>query len=190
MRRKMTPDEIRLWRHAMGEEFSGPSVASPGDPAAPNAAAESALFRPARKTQRKGAEVPGAIDPHEAKAIRRGKIPIEARLDLHGMTQMKAHAALVRFLRRCVAQGDRCVLVITGKGGQSSGDAAAGAGPYAGFGTGVLRTALPHWLESAAFAPLVVGSVPAQVRDGGDGARYVLLRRPARKSTRDGSVTK
>ncbi len=117
--------------------------------------------------------LPGDIDPHDAKAIRRGRIAVEARVDLHGMTQAAAHTALVRFLRRSAAEGKRCVLVITGKGTKPADDES----PYAQLGAGVLRVSLPRWLEAPELAPLVISSGGASPRDGGDGARYVLLRR-------------
>ena len=110
---------------------------------------------------------------HDAKSIRRGRVTIDARIDLHGMTQTRAHETLVRFLQRSAAQRHRCVLVITGKGGRRTED----EDPYANFGAGVLRVQLPHWLEAPEVAPLVISSGPAAPQHGGDGARYVMLRR-------------
>ena len=47
--------------------------------------------------------------------LRRGELPLEGRLDLHGLTQAEAFAALHRFIASAVAQEKRTVLVITGK---------------------------------------------------------------------------
>src|SRR5216683_1891525 len=52
--------------------------------------------------------------------VARGKEAIDGRLDLHGLTQSEAHAALLRFLRTASARGARLVLVITGKGARAS----------------------------------------------------------------------
>src|SRR6266849_4671934 len=48
--------------------------------------------------------------------LSRGRKDIDARLDLHGMTQMRAHHALLSFLQRAHSGGLTFVLVITGKG--------------------------------------------------------------------------
>ena len=57
------------------------------------------------------------LDRRKARRLARGTDEIEARLDLHGMTQDEACSVLDGFIRRCHASGMRTVLVITGKGG-------------------------------------------------------------------------
>jgi DNA-nicking Smr family endonuclease len=96
--------------------------------------------------------------------VARGRDAIDARVDLHGMTQREAHAALLRFLRRAQADGAKIALVITGKGG--------GAGER-----GVLKRQVPLWLELPEFRPFVVGFEDAHVSHGGQGALYLRLRR-------------
>jgi len=104
--------------------------------------------------------------------VARGRDPIEARLDLHGMTQMQAHAELLRFLRRAQADGARTVLVVTGKGFRSRG------GKHdADREPGVLRRQVPMWLALPEFRLLVVGFDDAHAGHGGQGALYVRLRR-------------
>jgi DNA-nicking Smr family endonuclease len=103
--------------------------------------------------------------------VARGKEAIDGRLDLHGLTQSEAHAALIRFLRSGSDRGARLVLVITGKG---SGDRDA---PGEG-GRGVLRRQVPHWLRLPELRSLVIGFEPAHAAHGGEGALYVRLRRP------------
>ena len=100
--------------------------------------------------------------------LARGSESIDARIDLHGMTQADAHAALAHFLRRAQHNGARVVLVITGKG-------ARGSDPHAE--RGVLKRQVPLWLESAELRPLVLGFESAGVTHGGAGALYVRLRR-------------
>jgi len=97
------------------------------------------------------------------RGVARGKQAIDARLDLHGLTQSEAHAALLRFLRNAGARDARLVLVITGKG--------RGAEP------GVLRRQVPQWLGLPEFRSLVLGFEDAHVTHGGEGALYVRLRR-------------
>ena len=95
--------------------------------------------------------------------VARGKDQIDARLDLHGLTQSEAHSALLHFLRNAIARDARLVLVITGKG--------RGGEP------GVLRRQVPQWLGLPEFRSLVVGFEDAHVAHGGEGALYVRVRR-------------
>lgn len=104
------------------------------------------------------------IDRRSAERMRRGKMPIEARLDLHGLDQQKAHGELDGFLARAQAQGLRCVLVITGKGRFSDEG-------------GVLRKQVPKWLNLPANRTRVLAFDYARPQHGGSGALYVLLRR-------------
>ena len=101
--------------------------------------------------------------------LARGSEPIDARIDLHGMTQSEAHYALARFLRSAQRDGARMALVITGKG------ARPGADPFAE--RGVLKRQVPLWLESAELRSIVIGFEAASHGHGGQGALYVRLRR-------------
>ncbi len=103
--------------------------------------------------------------------VARGRDPIDARLDLHGMTQREAHAALLRFLRKAQADGARMALVVTGKGNRK-------AEHHSDAERGVLRRQVPMWLSLPEFRALVVGFEDAHVGHGGEGALYVRLRRP------------
>ena len=104
----------------------------------------------------------------ERSRLSRGRSEIDARIDLHGMTQLRAHRALLSFLQRAHADGATFVLVITGKGkvGTSSEEE-----------RGVLRRQVPHWLSLPEFRALVVGFEEAHIGHGGEGALYVRIRR-------------
>lgn len=118
------------------------------------------------------------IDDREVRRLGKGRGGIDARIDLHGMRQSEAHAALRVFLFRSVAKGHRMVLVITGKGGGSRADSQFGEFVHQGaLGRGVLRQNVPLWLAEPDLRPIVVGHTTAHVRHGGDGALYVQLRR-------------
>jgi DNA-nicking Smr family endonuclease len=100
--------------------------------------------------------------------LARGTEPIDARIDLHGLTQSEAHHALLHFLRRAQGDGHKFALVITGKGRikfETEREA------------GVLRREVPRWLRLKEFRDYVVGYEPAHVGHGGEGALYVRLRR-------------
>jgi DNA-nicking Smr family endonuclease len=109
------------------------------------------------------------IDRANAERLKRGRHKIEARLDLHGMTQDEAHRTLLDFIRAARAAGKRCILVITGRGRPTGSHG----------GGGVLKTAVPRWLGEAEFLPHLLATATAQPRDGGAGALYVMLRRNA-----------
>jgi DNA-nicking Smr family endonuclease len=114
-----------------------------------------------------------ALDRQTSRQLDKGRLEVEARLDLHGMRQRDAHAQLRRFLKTAQARGLKHVLVITGKGA----DQAASKSFYEEDERGVLRNAVPHWLAEPDFAALVVSFSPAPRRLGGEGALYVRLRR-------------
>jgi DNA-nicking Smr family endonuclease len=97
--------------------------------------------------------------------VARGKEAIDARLDLHGMTQAQAHSALLHFLRNAQTRGARLVLVITGKGARGEGE------------RGVLRRQVPQWLGLPDFRGFIVGFEDAHIAHGGEGALYVRVRR-------------
>jgi DNA-nicking Smr family endonuclease len=106
------------------------------------------------------------IDRPTHEKLAGGRLPIEGRVDLHGMTQDQAYALLLSFLGRAHTNGVRYVLVITGKGSLSGGD-------------GVLKRAVPGWLATAPFRGLVSSHDHAARNHGGAGAIYVRLRRKA-----------
>lgn len=123
------------------------------------------------------------LDRKHVKKLGKGRVAIDARIDLHGLRQTEAHDALGRFLRSSVAKGYRNVLVITGKG-RADDDQAHWAFDPARQAPGVLRRSVPNWLAGADFRDLVAGFTTAHFRHGGDGAYYVQLRRPKRPGER------
>jgi DNA-nicking Smr family endonuclease len=117
-------------------------------------------------------ELPPAAPPlapigrRERAQLSRGRKEIDARLDLHGMTQTRAHRALFGFLQRAHHDGLTFVLVITGKGRMGAESE-----------RGVLRRQVPQWLGLPEFRSLVVGFDEAHIGHGGEGALYVRIRR-------------
>jgi DNA-nicking Smr family endonuclease len=112
-----------------------------------------------------------ALERRQARRLRSGQVEIEARLDLHGMRQSDAHAALRRFLLACHARGVRWALVITGKGATARGGA---SGEHE---RGVLRRNVPRWLAEPELRAIVISYTAAAAPHGGEGALYVQLRR-------------
>lgn len=109
------------------------------------------------------------LDKRTQLRLKRGQIALDSRIDLHGMSQDVAHAALDAFLARCQARGLRCVLIITGKGTRRD--------EFGRYEAGVLKQAVPRWLNEGGNRTKVLAYAHAQPKDGGGGALYVLLRR-------------
>lgn len=121
---------------------------------------------------------PMTLERRKARKIARGGQEIEARLDLHGLTQDEAHRALDHFIRRASRDGLKTVLVITGKGARADENDGHGyVQANRARERGVLRRMVPHWLDGATLRPLVISYAQAHVRHGGEGALYVMLRR-------------
>jgi DNA-nicking Smr family endonuclease len=108
-----------------------------------------------------------SLGRRERSQLSRGRKEIEARLDLHGMTQARAHRALLSFLQRAHLDGLTFVLIVTGKGKVNGAEAERG----------VLRRQVPQWLSQPEFRNLVVGFEAAHIGHGGEGALYVRVRR-------------
>jgi DNA-nicking Smr family endonuclease len=173
--RRLGPDDLRLWRHVTQDVTPlRPLPPPPDDPPPPSTPPASTPRVSAAPTPRAATPprdlTPGKIadvDRSTGDKLRRGNLAIDGRLDLHGLTQTEAHEALDRFLSGSAHMGRRCVLVITGKGVGASG----------GLGGGVLRQAVPRWLNEAPNRARILAVMPAQPRHGGAGALYVLLKR-------------
>jgi DNA-nicking Smr family endonuclease len=109
------------------------------------------------------------LDAATARKFKRGKMPQDAKLDLHGLTLAQAHNALINFIRTQADRGARSVIVVTGKGS-----------PNAERPTGKIKAELMHWLNAAPVRPYILAVTEAAPHQGGAGAVYVLLKRKDR----------
>lgn len=103
--------------------------------------------------------------------LSRGRAAPDAEIDLHGMRQREASAALRTFLLQAQTGGARLVLVVTGKGERPDS---------AELTSGILRRSVPNWLRGAEYHSIVAGFEEAARLHGGSGALYVRLRRRSR----------
>ncbi len=176
-RRGLSEEERALWASVarqtrpLGKKHRA-AKSAPTDPdphVAPKVEASPKSSVPARlPASPKPAAPPLApLGRRERSQLSRGRKEIEARLDLHGMTQTRAHRALAGFLQRAHLDGLSFVLDITGKGRT--------VGPESE--RGVLRRQVPQWLNLPEFRTLVVGFEEAHIGHGGEGALYVRIRR-------------
>jgi DNA-nicking Smr family endonuclease len=190
-RRSLTEDEKKLWRIAMKDArpLDPEKVASLSDTpsAEPPSAASSEKSAPLPpkplpvpvRPRPAGPPPLTGLDRRLSQRLARGQMEVEATLDLHGHSQERAYTVLLDFLVRSRSRGLRCVLIITGKG----------ASPYARHTLhgvsfyevperqGVLRGAVPRWLNEEAFRLHASGFQPAHPKHGGGGAFYVWLRK-------------
>ena len=137
-----------------------PTITPPPQPSAPPPAPK----RPAPPQPVSVGIQPAGLDTRRWKELRRGRLRPERTLDLHGRFAQEAHGVLQNFMAGAVADGLRCVCIITGKGGGKGG----GEG-------GVLRRELPHWLN----APGLRGHIlaVAHPHKANTGSVHILLRR-------------
>ena len=192
--RAVSEDESALWQQVtddvepMAEDLSAPAPETGPEIHAPDLAGKKPKSpkpspRPrtpmpapapppasAREPELRHGEAPG-LEKRTKTRMRRGQMDIEATLDLHGMTQAEAHRALGAFLHGSQSAGKRTVRVITGKGGGKDLDSRGGPG------RGVLRDAVPQWLNEGPNRRMIRGFSHAAPKDGGQGALYVLLKR-------------
>jgi len=161
--RLATEEERALFARAMrdGTESAKRAVKSPAKAQAPKASS-----KPARAPQSEARPSgPPGLDGRTETRLRRGRVTPEAHLDLHGLTEAQAHAALEVFLARARGAGTRLALVVTGR-------------------SGVLHAAVPRWLGEPGFSAHVAQTRRAHIRHGGEGALYVYLRKPGAKGRR------
>ncbi len=172
MKRPLRPEELRLWSVVAATVHP---LAGRARPALPEAQSQTTLQAipprapiPATAPIRRAAgalQGPETIEPRRRQRLARERDDLGPRLDLHGLDQDRARAALEAFLNRAWGDGYRAVLIITGKGVQ---------------GDGVLKRRVPDWLGAAHLAPIVAGVSEAHRRHGGEGALYVALKRRPR----------
>ena len=108
--------------------------------------------------------VPG-FSPKLMRRLKRGQIPVQDHIDLHGLTRQEAEKRVRDFLLQTHRLGLRCVLIVHGRG-HNSPDSFP-----------VLKERLPVWLNRGPARKIVLAFATARPYDGGTGAIYILLRR-------------
>ncbi|HZZ69859.1 MAG TPA: Smr/MutS family protein [Phenylobacterium sp.] len=167
MKRPLKPEEQHIWGMVAATIHPLPGRGTPTasqEAARTETVARIAPPRP-KASKAKLREQLDAIEPNRRHRIAREREDIGARLDLHGMDQVRARAVLESFLANAFHEGWRAVLVITGKGVQ---------------GDGILKRRAPEWLAAPHLAHIVAGISDAARHHGGEGALYVALKRKAR----------
>ncbi len=175
---RLSAEEVELWLAAMRDVAPRRGAPRPessdGMPKRPENATESKDSARTPSTASAPRRLPGLapLDRRARQKLARGALAVDAAIDLHGMRQQEAHHALLGFLNGAQRDGAKIVLVVTGKGESR---------PAEGFETGVLRRAVPLWLNAPEWRHLIIGFEEATRTHGGAGALYVRLRRHERR---------
>ncbi len=185
-KRDLKPEERALWAHVVLHVTPLRPLPAPQAPALPEPPPQEPpqmKEEPApalvSRTKKPAAPPPlplVSLEPKARRRLTRGA-EVDARLDLHGMTQAAAHYRLRLFLLEAQNIGHSVVLVITGKGGAERVTGERGGSAMFGEERGVLRRTVPHWLAAPDMRAIVVGFEEASRRHGGEGALYVRIRR-------------
>lgn len=168
MARRLSAHEIALWSRVAATVR--PITGRSAPPPAPKPLPVTSTPRPAPSDPPPRSLSPPTRPPVGAatldggwdRRLRQGDISPERVIDLHGYSLDAAHALLTNALDNADANGDRVLLIITGKGRE---------------GRGRIRAELNHWLDNGQHRHRIAALRPAHARHGGGGAFYLILRR-------------
>lgn len=113
----------------------------------------------------------GGIDKATLKKFKKEEFKIEARLDLHGLTEEEAFIKVDNFIPECYNQNKRCVIIITGKGLTVRED------DDIFTPKGILKRQVPQWLNMPRIRAMILIYKNPSEKLGGSGALYILLKR-------------
>ena len=100
--------------------------------------------------------------------------PERYRFDLHGFTLIEANEKVSDLINSCQQKGFKEILLITGKGLHSKVD----QNTYVSKELSKLRFAVPEYIKSQKeLSDKVVETVQADIKDGGEGAIIIKLRK-------------
>ncbi len=179
--RKLTAEEKRLW-NLYTRDIKKRCTAVDGNEV-PDETTEYIIrvparshFKPDQRAILSNHESLEKQDTNWGKKLAQGKVAIEGKIDLHGLTCMQAHEKLLTYIERAKMRGKRVLLVITGKGGPKSDYGKLAFDDFED-NIGVLRREVPIWLSGASMRHLILTFQEARQCDGGAGALYVVLKR-------------
>ncbi|MDE0932507.1 MAG: Smr/MutS family protein [Novosphingopyxis baekryungensis] len=184
-RRPLGPDEAALWQRVIATvrpittanprpaatTAEAAPVAAPPPPPPPTGKAKGRIpaFRPAAPAP-PPPPAPGNLDGSWDRRIIKGRLEPDLSIDLHGRNLAGAYDRLDSALEQAIAMQYRTILLVTGKD--------RGHDRATGEGRGAIRAAVRDWLASSRHASRIASVRGAHPRHGGDGALYIVLRRP------------
>tara|TARA_B000000532_G_scaffold179548_1_gene145960 strand:+ start:1036 stop:1464 length:429 start_codon:yes stop_codon:yes gene_type:complete len=102
---------------------------------------------------------PNQITRETLRKILKGKIKIDAEIDLHGMDRFEAREKIENFIFDSFLNGNRYINIITGKG------------------SGVIRRVVQDYLDDEKSYKFIISFSNAHRKQGGDGAFVLHLRK-------------
>ena len=175
--RQLSPDEAQLWARVMASVKPLRAVALAAHlPEKPPVTArplpvQASPRTPERIKVKPTATVPAnTLDGGWDRRIAKGVVTPDSSIDLHGHTLASAHMLLDQGLERAILRGDRVLLLVTGKPPKPESER-----PHA---RGAIRAAVADWLAGSRHADSIAAVRGAHPRHGGQGALYIVLRRP------------
>ena len=110
------------------------------------------------------------LEKNTLKKIKKGKLKIESKLDLHGFTVEESKEKVAEFILKNYKYKKRLLLIITGKGKRL--DVSEGW-----RGTGKLKENVPIWLRSVQLSKYILWFDSANPENGGEGALMIYLKK-------------
>ena len=109
------------------------------------------------------------------KELKRGKINIDRRIDLHGYGLVEAYEKFVSEVKKNYSYNKRCLLIITGKGVNKKIGNEQDTNPKLFYGK--IKNSIINWINEEDLKKYILTHQDAGFEHGGDGALFVYLRK-------------
>ena len=109
------------------------------------------------------------------KELKRGKINIDRRIDLHGYALIEAHEKFITEVKKNYNKNKRCLLIITGKGVHKKIENEQETNPKLFYGK--IKNSIINWINEDNLKKYILTYQDAGFEHGGDGALFVYLRK-------------
>ncbi len=107
--------------------------------------------------------------------LKRGKINIDRKIDLHGYSLVEAHEKFINEVKKNYSKNKRCLLIITGKGVHKKIENEQDTNPKLFYGK--IKNSIINWINEDDLKKYILTYQDAGFEHGGDGALFVYLRK-------------
>jgi len=108
------------------------------------------------------------------KKLKKGRIPINKRIDFHGLSLLDAENLFLNTVKDCFNKNKRCILFITGKGIKKK---ILEDDNKTKLYYGKIRSGFLNWINNSKVKHLILSLEQANLEHGADGAFFVYLRK-------------
>ena len=109
------------------------------------------------------------------KELKRGKVKIDRRIDLHGYGLAEAQLKFINEVKKNYNKNKRCLLIITGKGVHKRIESEQDTSPKLFYGK--IKNSIIKWINEGDLNKYILTYQDAGFEHGGDGALFVYLRK-------------